>query len=176
MEKCMLWWRILKLDVFQEVKPCRLRIGQVFKKNEKPGLKTLSKDMLDGKCEAFSFVNNAFIWAVSNVVWWFTLLPHSKNILGLISGWGGAFLCWVCMFPLCLCGFPPGALVFLTIKDMDISQNPPNQMHWWRSRSSPRALHSHRPLLLGRGWAKRRELISLYSCALCRTDKLSLLT
>lgn len=34
-------------------------------------------------------------------------------------GWLGAFLCRVCRFPLCLCGFPLGALVFsYTSKDM----------------------------------------------------------
>ncbi len=32
-----------------------------------------------------------------SVVLWLTLLPHSKNTLGLIPGWGSAFLCGVCM-------------------------------------------------------------------------------
>ncbi len=46
------------------------------------------------------------------------LLPHSKKIPGSILCWGKAFLCGVCMLPLCWHGFPLGILVPPTNKNM----------------------------------------------------------
>ncbi|KAF7642277.1 hypothetical protein LDENG_00261010 [Lucifuga dentata] len=43
------------------------------------------------------------------VVQWLALLPHSKKVLRSIHGQGRAFLCGVCVFSPCPCGFPPGA-------------------------------------------------------------------
>lgn len=36
------------------------------------------------------------------VVWWLVLLPHSKGSCFK------TFLCQVCMFAMCMCGFPQG--------------------------------------------------------------------
>ncbi|KAF7657094.1 hypothetical protein LDENG_00032070, partial [Lucifuga dentata] len=41
------------------------------------------------------------------VAQWLALSPHSKTVLGLSLT--RSFLCRVCMFSLCLPGFPPGA-------------------------------------------------------------------
>ena len=43
----------------------------------------------------------------STVAQWLALMPHSEKVLGSIPGLR-VFLCGVCMFYLCLCGFSPG--------------------------------------------------------------------
>ncbi len=47
----------------------------------------------------------------AQVAQWLALLPHNKKVPGLIPRWNRTFLCGVCMFSSCLCGFLPGALV-----------------------------------------------------------------
>ncbi|KAF7648941.1 hypothetical protein LDENG_00149760, partial [Lucifuga dentata] len=59
------------------------------------------------------------------VAQWLALSPHSKKVLGSTPGWGRAFLCGVCMFSLCLCGFPLSAPVSPTIKNMYVRLNSP---------------------------------------------------
>lgn len=74
--------------------------------------------------------------------WYWAPLPHSKEVPGSISSWWGPFHEWpLTIFPLqCLCGFPPGAPIFSTIKNRYhrlISNQCPWKTHWWRSASNP---------------------------------------
>ncbi len=101
---------------------------------------------------------------------WLAPSPHSKKVLGAIPGRGRTFLCGVCMFSPCLCGFSLGAPVSPTVKICTWGLSPVSTLVQGIGLDSgvgPRVLCCGCPLLLRDGLNAENK----FHCTLCTCDQ-----